>query len=161
MEQAARRRAITGLAVGDRFTARRTFARQESEAFGDLTRDYNPVHYDARFAGAKGYPRLICHGLLVGGLLCEVGGQLAWLATGMSFSFLRPVFFGDTVTCTVEIMSIDDRGRAEAQATYVNQDGIEVARSSMTGRLPASAAEKAALEAMLAESDQTGEPPRG
>ncbi|MBW1711965.1 MAG: acyl dehydratase, partial [Deltaproteobacteria bacterium] len=142
-----RQRAIAGLKLGDSFVFSRTFSQAETESFGDLTRDYNPVHYDRRFAQVKGYPDLICHGLLVGGLICEMGGQVAWLATSMNFNFLKPNYFGDTVTCTVTITSLDHRSRAEAKADFVNQDGVKVLEASMTGYLPG-APEKKVLAQM-------------
>jgi len=61
------------------------------------------------------------------------------------------VYFGDTVTCTVEITAVDGRGRAEARASYVNQAGVEVARAQLLGRVPITAAERAALAAMAPE----------
>ena len=70
-----RRRAIAGLKVGDSFTIKRTFAEEDMIAFAVITRDYNPVHFDDRFAAIKNFNGRICHGLLVAGMLTEVGGQ--------------------------------------------------------------------------------------
>jgi acyl dehydratase len=131
-----REKAAQGLKAGDVFTVTRTFSQEETEAFGHLTRDYNPVHYDQDFARTKGLPQLILHGLLTAGMVCEVGGQLAWLATGMDFRFQRPVFFGDTVTCTVSITSVDARGWARAEAVYTNQRGEVVVSARMEGQVP-------------------------
>lgn len=114
----------------------RTFSEAETHAFGALTRDFNPVHYDLEWAGAKGYPGCICHGLLVGGMLCEIGGQLGWLATGMNFRFRRPVLFGDTVTCTFTLTRVEVSGRAEAEVRFVNQHGTTVGTAHIDGLLP-------------------------
>ncbi|MBU0513484.1 MAG: MaoC family dehydratase [Proteobacteria bacterium] len=149
-----RRQAARGFAPGATFTYSRTFTREDSEAFGDVTRDYNPVHYDRRFTEAKGLPGLICHGLLVAGMICEMGGQVAWLASRMDFRFVRPVYFGDTITCTIVIKDIDPTNRARAEATYVNQDGVVVARGSLEGILPGPA-EVEILGEMVAEGDPT------
>ncbi len=151
---AIRQRAIEGLRPGDTFTASRTFTEELVRSFGDLSRDYNPVHYDPRFAGAKGFPALICHGLLVGSLITEVGGQIGWLATGMDFRFVKPVLFGDTVTCRFTLLEVDERGRARARAVFSNQHGTTVVEASLTGRLPGEA-ERKILEAMVAEGDPT------
>ncbi len=62
MTNPMRRRAIDGLKAGDSFTYSRTFTQQETEQFGDLTRDYNPVHYDLRWSAGKGFDGLICQG---------------------------------------------------------------------------------------------------
>jgi len=96
-----REKAIKGLEAGDSFVYTRTFSKEESMAFGDLTNDYNPVHYDRRWTDGKGFRDLICHGLLIGGMICEFGGQVGWLATGMNFKFLHPVYFNDTILCRV------------------------------------------------------------
>jgi 3-hydroxybutyryl-CoA dehydratase len=149
-----RQKTIAGLREGDTFTLTRAFTREETEQFGDLTRDYNPVHYDRRWADAKGFPGLICHGLLVGSMICEAGGQIGWLASGMQFRFTKPVYFGDTITCRFTIESIEDNGRAEADAVFTNQDGLQVCRARLTGRVPL-ASERSVLSAMVAEGDPT------
>ena len=128
--------AVKGLKQGDSFTCSRTFNQQETELFGDMTRDYNPVHYDLRWAEAKGFSGLICHGMLVGSMICEFGGQVGWLATGMGFKYMKPVYFGDTITCSITITSLDDFGRAEAEAFFTNEAGEQVCYASLTGRLP-------------------------
>jgi 3-hydroxybutyryl-CoA dehydratase len=147
-----RRKAVKGLSPGDSFTYTRTFTKKESMAFGDLTRDYNPVHYDTRWTDEKGFTDLICHGLLIGGMICQFGGQVGWLATGMNFKFLGPVYFNDTVTCTVTITKIQENGRAEAQAVFTNQAGKKIGIASMTGRLPLEK-EKQILDRMISEGD--------
>lgn len=149
-----RRRTIEGLRPGDTFTLRRTFTEELTRRFGDLSRDYNPVHYDPRFASAKGFEGLICHGLLVGSLLTEVGGQIGWLASGMELRFLKPVFFGDTVTCRFTLEALDERGRAQGRAVFTNQHGTTVIEATLAGRLPGEA-ERAVLAAMVAEGDPT------
>ena len=131
-----RQRAIDGLKAGDTFTFSRTFSKEETEQFGHLTRDYNPVHYDMRWAQSKGYSALICHGLLVGSMICEVGGQIGWLASGMDFKFIKPVFIGETITCTMTIAQVASNGRAQAEAVLTNNAGEQVCHAVLTGRLP-------------------------
>ena len=94
-----RKRTIDGLKKGDVFTVARTFVEKDMAAFADLTRDYNPVHFDDRFATSKNFRGRICHGLLAGSMLTEIGGQIGWLATGMNFSFKKPVYFCDIIFC--------------------------------------------------------------
>lgn len=154
-----RRRAARGLKAGDSFTVERTLSRTETKAFGSLTRDYNPVHYDPRFAAAHGFPGVICHGLLAGALVCEFGGQVGWLASGMTFKFLRPTYPGDTLTCAVRITSLNARGKARAKVSIVNQRGERVVEAGLSGYLPGTR-QKKVLSAMLAEGDPTN-PLRG
>ena len=153
MPNAMRQRAIDGLNEGDSFIYKRTFNQEETELFGDLTRDYNPVHYDLRWADDKGFNGLICHGLMVGSMICEFGGQVGWLATGMNFKFIKPVYFGDTITCTITITKIEDSGRSEAEAICTN-DNDQVCFAYLTGRLPLDH-EREILRLMVEEGDLT------
>jgi len=149
---AIRQRTVEGLRPGDTFTVTRTFTEELTRAFGELSRDFNPVHSDPRFASAKGFAGLICHGLLVGSLVTEVGGQIGWLASGVDFRFLKPVFFGDTVTCRFTLVEVDARGRAKGTAVFSNQHGTTVIEATLTGRLPGEP-ERAVLAALVAERD--------
>lgn len=149
-----REKAIEGIGPKDRFSFTRTFDERDVAAFGDLTRDYNPVHYDSEYAKIKGFDRLICHGLLTGAMVCELGGQLAWLATGMRFSFLRPVYVGDTVTCTLTILAVDENRFARAEARIVNQNDEQVLLAELEGFLPGPE-EGRRLEQMVAQGDPT------
>ena len=82
-----RRKAIERLKQGDVFNVLRTFTEQHLLAFAEISRDYNPAHFNERFAEVKNFQGRICHGLLVASLLTEIGGQLGWLASGMNFRF--------------------------------------------------------------------------
>ena len=154
MPNLIRQRAIEGLKVNDSFKYSRTFTHEETEYFGDITRDYNPVHYDFRWVEAKGFKGLICHGLIVGSMICEFGGQVGWLATGMNFKFIKPVYFGDTITCSIMITKIEESGRAEAEVFFVNQVGDQVCYAHLTGRVPLDH-EKDILERIVYEGDPT------
>lgn len=154
MANQMRQRAIDRLRPGDSFSVKRTFTYAETASFGDLTRDYNPVHYDERWAALKGYRGVICHGLLVGSMVCEFGGQVGWLASGMSFTFIKPVYPGDTIECTVAITKIEENGRAEAEASFTNQNGEKVCCAYLKGLLPLEP-ERALLRKMVAEGDPT------
>jgi len=131
-----RKRAIAGLKTGDSFTVTRTFSEEETRVFGEISRDHNPVHYDDHFAEVKNLRGRICHGLLVGGMITEVGGQIGWLASGMNFRFRRPVYFGDTIACVFTITEVDQRNRARAEAVLSNQHGETVIEAWLTGVLP-------------------------
>ena len=131
-----RLKASNGLKVGDTFLVRRQYTEEDMQRFGDLTRDYNPVHYNDQFAAAKNLKSRICHGLLVASLLTEIGGQIGWLASGMNFQFKSPVYFQDTICCELTIVEIDDRRRARAEAIFRNQSGHTVIHGELTGIVP-------------------------
>jgi acyl dehydratase len=149
-----RKRAADGVSSGDRFIFSRTFRPEEVAAFGELTRDYNPVHYDEAFAELKGFEGPICHGLLAGSMICEIGGQLGWLATGMKFAFKKPVRPGDIVTCELTLESVDASHFARAHARLCNQQGVEVMTVALEGYLP-DPSSRERLHQMIAEGDPT------
>ena len=131
-----RNQTIQGLTVGETFTVSRKFTEQDMITFADITRDYNPIHFDKRFAEAKNLKGRICHGLLVASLLTEIGGQIGWLASEMNFRFKKPVYFGDTIECLLTITKIDGQNRARAGVIYRNQDGTIVLEAELAGILP-------------------------
>ena len=153
-----REKTIAGLKLGDSFTVSRTFTEDDAAAFAGLSRDYNPVHFDLRFAKAKNFQGLICHGLLVASLLTEIGGQIGWLASEMNFRFKKPVYFADTIDCHVTITELDDRGRAKAEAIFKNQRGETVTEANVSGIVPG-LAEKSVMTAMIREGDPTNKCP--
>ncbi len=154
MANRMRQRAIDGLRQGDSFSYKRSFTYADTASFGDLTRDYNPVHYDERWARLKGCRTVICHGLLVGSMICEFGGQVGWLASGMNFKFIKPVYPGDTVDCTITITQVEENGRAEAEALFTNQNNERVCYAHLKGILPLNP-ERDLLGRMAAEGDTT------
>jgi acyl dehydratase len=149
-----RERAANGLKAGDAFTLTRTFTDEGVEAFARISRDYNPVHFDRRYAGTRGFEGRVCHGLLVASMVTEIGEQLGWLASGMRFRFRRPVYTGDTIRCELTIVEIGARGRARAEARFTNDLGQVVLESEVTGYVPG-AEERIVLEAMIREGDPT------
>jgi acyl dehydratase len=149
-----RNRTIQGLNAGDTFTITRKFTEQDMLNFADITRDYNPIHFDNRFSRAKSLEGRICHGLLIGSILTEIGGQIGWLAGSMNFRFKKPVYFGQTIQCKLTITDIDHKNRAQAEAVFKNQDGIIVLEADLTGLLPGES-EREVLQAMVAEGDPT------
>jgi len=149
-----RKKTVEGLQTGDVFSILRTFTESDVIKFADISRDYNPVHFDRRFSEVKNFDGRICHGLLVAGMVTEIGGQIGWLASAMSFKFRHPVYFGDTIKCELVIADIDDKGWATADAVFTNENGTVVLESELSGILPGEK-EKTVIKEMLAEGDPT------
>ncbi|MEE4112733.1 MAG: MaoC family dehydratase [Desulfobacteraceae bacterium] len=131
-----RRRTVAGLNAGDTFTLTRTFTEKDVDAFTQVTRDHNPIHASNRFVELKGFRDRICHGLLIGGMITEMGGQMGWLASGMNFRFIKPVYFNDTITCRCTLTAVDEKNRAAAEAVFTNQHDEIVLEASLFGVLP-------------------------
>ena len=149
-----RQRAAEGLRIGDQFTITRRFTADEILFFASISRDYNPVHCDSDYAQLRGMRAPIAHGLLTASLITEIGGQIGWLAMTMTFRFKRPVYADETLTCAWVIREIDEKGRAKADVSVINGDGITVLEAETTGILPGESERQRLLE-MLAEGDPT------
>jgi acyl dehydratase len=149
-----RKRAAEGLQTGDTFTTSRTFTDDDVICFAKISRDYNPVHFDARFDRARRFPAPICHGLLAASLATEIGGQIGWLASAMNFRFKGPVYVGETITCHWVITALDPNGRAKATVTITNEDGGTVIEAEISGIVPG-VAQRSVLSQMLSEGDPT------
>lgn len=152
-----RKRAAEGLEVGDSFRTTRTFTDDDVTLFAKISRDYNPVHFDTRFAEARNFSAPICHGLLAASLVTEIGGQIGWLASVMNFRFKGPVYVGEKIMCNWIITSIDKKGRAKASVTITKEDGITVIEADIGGVVPGFK-EREVLNQMLSEGDQTNGP---
>jgi 3-hydroxybutyryl-CoA dehydratase len=149
-----RQRTIDGIKAGDEFSISRTFTEKDMMQFADISRDYNPIHLEDRFAREKKFRGVICHGLLVGSMLTEIGGRIGVLASHMDFAFKKPVYLGDTVTCRWTFTEIDKKGRSTARVEFRNQDEVVVLTATVKGILP-SIEERAILKAMVEEGDPT------
>jgi len=149
-----RERAAEGLKAGDSFTVKRCFSDEDIRQFAALSRDYNPVHCHAGYAAVRGFDAPIAHGLMTASLVTEIGGQIGWLAKGMSFEFKRPVYAGEQLQCDWLIAHIDERGHATAEVRVVNAQGVTVLVAKTSGVLPG-LQERECLTQMLSEGDPT------
>ena len=136
MTSPIREKLLAGVKEGDSFSVTRTFTEDDLHLFTGVSHDHNPIHSNEAYASAKGFNGLICHGLHVGSLVTEIGGQLSMLAAGMNFRFRRPVYFGDTITCTLTIDEMDEQGRVKCSALFVNQKEETVIEGQLFGTLP-------------------------
>jgi 3-hydroxybutyryl-CoA dehydratase len=128
------RNAFDSLQVGQMFTYRRTFTEGDVSLFIGVTGDLNPYHQDELFAGESWFKRRNIPGLLTASMATHIGGMLGFLATEMTFQYLKPVYVGDTVTCVVTVMEKDEEKRQFFCAvSYTNQDGAEVLKGSFRG----------------------------
>jgi 3-hydroxybutyryl-CoA dehydratase len=149
-----RKKAIEGLEKGDTFSVSRMFTEQDVIQFADISRDYNPVHCDERFAKVKNFNGRICHGLLIASQVTEIGGQMGWLASGMTFKYRKPVYFGDTIRCDLTVTELDEKGFIKGEAVFRNEHDITVLEAVVTGTV-AGDQEKQVMKGMLAEGDPT------
>lgn len=127
-------RAIGTPKVGDKVAFTRTLTEADVALFIGTTWDVNPLHTDEVYCNATPFKHRIVPGLLTASLLTHLGGLWAFLATGMEFHFLSPVYVGDSITATAEVAEINTQtGEVRLQCRCINQAGKEVLQADVHG----------------------------
>ena len=101
---------------------------EDVKTFGDLSGDYNPVHFNEEWAKKTMFEGRIAHGILTAAYISTaIGMHLPGPGTvymSQSMRFLGPVRIGDTITARVEVVKLnDEKQRVTLQTTCTNQDG--------------------------------------
>lgn len=129
------------LSVGQSVTFSKTVSESDVYLFAGITGDLAPVHVNAALMEKSAYGQRIAHGALIVGFMSTLSSLMVEKAedshargeTPVSLGydrvrFVGPVFFGDTVTLTYTITSIDvERRRSTARIEASKQTGETVA----------------------------------
>lgn len=125
-------------------TAQRTqvITDEAIRAFARASGDTNPVHLDDAYAATTPFGRRIAHGMLSAGIISAVlGNDLPGPGTiylGQELKFKAPVYVGDTLTATVELVRFrEDKRIATFRTTCTNQNGVVVVEGEAVVIAPA------------------------
>lgn len=126
--------------VGTKASFSKTIAECDVYGFAGITGDFNPLHVNAREANKMVFGRRIVHGMLTASFLSTVIASYmpgpGTIYMQQDSRFLKPVFFGDTITAQVEIAELLEKGKARLKTTVINQDGIVVVDGTALVKLP-------------------------
>lgn len=118
------RPSIAGLAVGQS-VARRTIIVERADLvrYAGASKDFNPIHWNDRFAREVGLPGVIAHGMFTMGQAVNVvsdwvGDPGAILEYGVRFT--RPVPVPDPGSATVEVEALVGALDAEAGTARID-----------------------------------------
>ena len=119
------------LKLGDQASRTKTITDEDVQNFAKASGDHNPVHLDDAYAASTRFGRRIAHGMLSGSLISAIlGNDLPGpgsIYLGQEFKFKAPVYIGDTITATVELINFrEDKRIATFKTICVNQDGTVV-----------------------------------
>jgi len=110
------------LSEGATHTFERTFTREDVRQFAAVSGDTQERHTEPDEDG-----RLMVHGLLTATLPTKIGGDLEVLAHTMEFEFRKPVYTGETISCTWTMERVEKQGdRYEITADVVCERGDDV-----------------------------------
>ena len=125
------------LAVGQKFYINsRTQTESMFAAFQLASGDNHPSHYDVEYCRAHGGPHLLAHGFQVLAQTAAGAGLFPHMVEDsmkgfieQSSRFLKPVYAGDTLYCTLEVTELvpgRTTGVIALGSTVVNQHGTVV-----------------------------------
>lgn len=114
------------LKTGDAMSRTMTITDDTIRAFAEVTGDNNPVHLDDGYAAGTRFGRRIAHGMIAAGLIsATLANDLPGPGTvylNQTLKFKLPVFPGDTVTATIEVLSVrDDKPIVTLSTVCTNQ----------------------------------------
>ena len=119
------------LQVGDTGSFSKTISERDVFEFADASGDFNPLHIDEEYAKRTVFGHRIAHGILTAGIISTVlGGEIPGVGTifvELHIKFLKPVYFGDTVTATGTVVEIINLKRVRLMVSCHNQHGDDVA----------------------------------
>jgi 3-hydroxybutyryl-CoA dehydratase len=117
------------LKIGDAVSLTKTITEDDVQKFGELTGDFNPVHFDEEFARNTRFGRRIAHGMLSASLISGVlGNKLpGTIYLSQTLKFVAPVYLGDTVTVRATVTNIrEDKPIVTLETICTNQNGETV-----------------------------------
>lgn len=142
----AGRPTLTGLSVGDEVVRHSTtLERGDLVKYAGASGDFNPIHWNPRFATEVGLPDTIVHGMLTMGravapVCVWAGDPGAVVSYGARFT--APIVVSDPGTATIDIVgkiaAVDaDAGTARVDLTVTVNDGTVLGKARALVRLPA------------------------
>ena len=115
--------------IGQSASFAKTIAESDVYGFAGITGDFNPVHINAAEAEKSIFGRQVAHGMLVGSLFSTVLGTIlpgaGTVYLEQQLKFLKPVYFGDTITATVTVSEVlnPQKGIYKLATTAHNRHG--------------------------------------
>jgi len=121
--------------VGDRASFTKTITETDVYLFAGISGDFNPVHVNEEYAKTTPFKSRIAHGGLAASLLAPVLGMklpgIGTVALEVTQKFRNPTYFGDTITCAVEVIKKIDRLKViDMKILWTNQKGEVVSKGN-------------------------------
>jgi 3-hydroxybutyryl-CoA dehydratase len=99
--------------------------------YGEMSGDYNPLHFDDEYAATTMFGKRIAHGPIGGALVARLLGMklpgLGTLAYNMKVNFKAPVYIGDALRAVAEVTEkLPESNLCRISFEVFNQDDILV-----------------------------------
>lgn len=121
--------------VGQRASFSKTVSESDIYLFAGISGDFARAHVDEAWCASQPFKHRVAHGVLLMSFMSTCSTQVLEGYSGPALSlgydrvrFTKPVHIGDTVTCSYEIVAVDqERRRTEGRIEMTNQHGETVA----------------------------------
>ena len=124
--------------IGYKGSLAREVTRSYNDDFAEISGDFNPIHFDDEVGQKFGFKSAISNGFVtesrVAGALVKTFGSETTIVVALEKNtrFLAPVYMGDLITATVEVVGRLKAMRAlKIKAKCFNQNSIQVADTNM------------------------------
>jgi 3-hydroxybutyryl-CoA dehydratase len=114
------------MVIGTKKTYERTITQADVLAYGALTGDLNPAHFDEDYARTTIFKKPIVHGMLVASLFSKIFG-LEYPGKGtiycsQTIKFLKPVYPDEPLTVSIRLDRTDcEKNRAYFKTEVFNE----------------------------------------
>ncbi|WFD10317.1 MaoC family dehydratase [Tepidibacter hydrothermalis] len=117
--------------VGYKDSFTREVTQSTVDSFVDVSGDVNPIHVNEEYAKTTRFKKRIAHGVISASFISSLVGLkmpgIGAIYVSQTLKFRAPVFIGDTLTVTGEVVERDEeRKRIKIQTDVTNQDGVLV-----------------------------------
>lgn len=121
----------TALFVGQKESFSRTVSESDIVQYAGISGDFNPIHIDQEYARKTRFGQRIAHGLLTTSNISRMLGMHlpgpGSVYVSQNIEFVKPVFIGDTITTTAEIIEIiQEKGLIRLSTECHKQEGTLV-----------------------------------
>ena len=122
---------IQEIQIGDTASFTKTVTEADVVNFAGISGDFNPAHMNEAEAEKGMFGKRIAHGMLSASFISTVlGTELpgkGCIYMGQELRFVKPVFFGDTITATATVIEkVEEKNRIRLETVCTNQDGDQV-----------------------------------
>jgi 3-hydroxybutyryl-CoA dehydratase len=114
--------------IGETATITKMISEADIVNYAGIIGDFNPIHVNPEYAKTTMFGQRIAHGMLTASFIstlvgCCIPGVNA-LYLSQEIKFVKPVFIGDTITATAEVIEkIDAKQRIVMKTVITNQRG--------------------------------------
>ena len=116
--------------IGDSATLEKVVRENDIEIFSELTGDKNPLHMDENYVKKTKFGARIAHGMLTSSFISTLIGMdlpgKGSVITSINLDFRKPVFLGDTLLISIEVIKKIPLSKQVLIRTAINNQHSEI-----------------------------------